>query len=120
LTFFKIFDIIIIENKEKNKIMQFTYDELTSKIFDSEEGSLQLSLEDCQILQAILLKRGYAVLLTGGDIGDNFRISWIYAGNTSNLNWANRQNICFSDSEYLDMLTMGDYAEEKDEDSDNS
>lgn len=92
---------------------QFTFDELVNKIHHGEEGSLQLNWDDCCALQKILLKRGYAVLITGGDIGDDYRIDWVYAGSTDNLKYADRTNVCFSSSEYLEMLIYNDYKEDE-------
>lgn len=88
------------------------YEELMNKIYRGEEGSLDLSFEDAQTLAKILLARGYAVLLTAGDIGDDVRISWAYAGTTDSLNIAHRNEVVFGNADYLAMLEMGDYEEE--------
>lgn len=88
------------------------YNELMNKIYRGEEGSLDLSFEDAQTLAKILLARGYAVLLTAGDIGDDVKVSWAYAGTTDSLNIAHRNEVIFSNADYLTMLEMGDYEEE--------
>lgn len=85
------------------------YEELMNKIYHGEEGSLDLSLEDAQILAKVLLTRGYAVLLTAGDIGDDVKVSWTYAGTPDFLNVAHRNEVVFSNADYLGMLEMGDY-----------
>lgn len=88
------------------------YEELMNKIYHGEEGSLDLSFEDAQTLAKILLARGYAVLLTAGDIGDDVKVSWTYAGTTDSLNIAHRNEVVFGNADYLAMLEMGDYEEE--------
>lgn len=85
------------------------YEELMNKIYRGEEGSLDLSFEDAQTLAKILLARGYAVLLTTGDVGDDVKVSWTYAGTTDCLNIAHRSEVVFSNRDYLVMLEMGDY-----------
>ena len=89
------------------------YNELMNKIYRGEEGSLDLSFENAQTFAKILLARGYAVLLTAGDIGDDVKVSWTYAGTTDSLNVAHRNEVVFGSADYLAMLEMGDY--EKDE-----
>lgn len=93
----------------------WTYEELLNKIYMGQEGSLQLSWEDCCTLQKILLKKGYAVLITGGDIGDEYRIDWVYAGDFNNLIHANREKVCFGSDDYLSMLESGNYKDESEE-----
>ena len=61
-----------------------------------EEGSLQLDERSAIILARILLKKGYAILLTGGDIGDDLRVSWLYAGDVDNLEYSNYDNVVFA------------------------
>ena len=85
------------------------YNELMNKIYHGEEGSLDLSFKNAQTLAKILLARGYAVLLTAGDIGDDVKVSWSYAGTTDSLNVAHRNEVVFSNADYLGMLEMGDY-----------
>ena len=90
------------------------YKELMNKIYRGEEGSLDLAFEDAQILAKVLLARGYAVLLTAGDIGDDVKVSWTYAGTTDSLNVAHRNEVVFGSADYLGMLEMGDYEEGED------
>ncbi len=89
------------------------HEELMNKIYHGEEGSLDLSFEDAQTLAKILLARGYAVLLTTGDIGDDVKVSWTYAGTSDSLNVAHRNEVVFSNADYLGMLEMGDYEEDE-------
>lgn len=91
------------------------YDELINKIHYGEEGDLSLSFEDAQILAKILLARGYAVLFTAGDIGDDVRISWVYAGTVDSLNVAYRGAVVFGAVDFLGMLKNGDYEGDEDE-----
>jgi hypothetical protein len=67
-----------------------------------EEGYIQFEPEEAFKLSEMLLKRGYAVCLTGGDIGDDVRVSWIYAGDTDSLMWADYDNIVFTSVDYLE------------------
>lgn len=66
-----------------------------------EEGSLQCTEEEMLILSRLLLKKGYAVCLTGGDFGDEIRVSWVYAGEVDALNWPDYDNIAFTSVDYL-------------------
>lgn len=93
----------------------WTYEELLNKIYMGQEGSLQLNWSDCCTLQEILLKQGYAVLVTGGDVGDKYRIDWVYAGNSDNLNYADRLRVCFGSEDYLSELELGNYRDESEE-----
>ena len=85
------------------------YDELIHKINYGEDTYLNLSLEEAMTISNILLNKGYAVLLTGGDYGDYVKVSWTYAGDMDNLEYADRENIIFSSSDYLNMLVFNDY-----------
>ena len=67
-----------------------------------EEGSLQLTPKDAMDFAAILLKHGYAVCLTGGDIGDDVKASWLYAGTTENTEYADYKQVVFTSIDYLD------------------
>lgn len=91
------------------------YEELMNKIYHGEEGSLNLSLEDAQTLAKILLAHGYAVLLTAGDIGNDVKVSWTYAGTPDSLNVAHRDAVVFGSADYLGMLEMGDYEGDENE-----
>ena len=90
------------------------YGDLIDNIQYGEEGSLNLSLEDAQTLAKILLARGYAVLFTAGDVGDDVNVSWTYAGSPNSLNVAHRNEVVFGNADYLGMLEMGDYEEDED------
>lgn len=94
--------------------MKFTYDEVIKGIVNGQEGSINLNFEEAVTFAKILLNRGYAVLFTGGDIGDDIRVEWKYAGDTGNLKWANRNNVVFGDPVYVEMLAEGDYTSEED------
>ena len=90
------------------------YGDLIDNIQYGEEGSLNLSLEDAQTFAKILLSRGYAVLFTTGDVGDDVNVSWTYAGSPNSLIVAHREKVVFGDVEYLAMLEAGEYEEDED------
>ena len=91
------------------------YGELINKIQYGEEGFLNLSFEDAQTFAKILLARGYAVLFTAGDVGDDIKVSWCYAGSCKSLDVAHRDEVVFSCADYLEMLECGDYEDEEGE-----
>lgn len=93
-----------------------TYNEMVKKIVDGGEGFLELEFEDAATIANILLKKGYAILLTGGPIGDEVRIEWKYAGESGNLNYANRGNVAFGEPEYIEDIANGNYEPYKEED----
>lgn len=86
-----------------------TYSELENKIVYGGEAYLNLPFEDALTLAKILLKNGYAVLLTGGDIGDDVRIEWKYAGDVGNLDYADRANVAFGAPCYIEDVANGNY-----------
>lgn len=88
------------------------YGELINKIQYGEEGNLNLGFKDAQTFAKILLARGYAVLFTAGDVGDDVKVSWTYAGSRNSLNVANRSEVVFGAADYLEMLETGDYEED--------
>lgn len=67
-----------------------------------QEGQINLSWEDAITWAKILNKRGYAVLFTGGDIGDDVKVSWIYAGGTDNIDYADYDSVVFTSMDYID------------------
>ena len=79
-----------------------------------EEGHLQLDYEDaCQIMK-MLINRGYAVCISGGDIGDDYRVSWVYAGSSEDSKWANYANVIFTSMDwYEDILNYFQHNEEE-------
>lgn len=91
----------------------FTERELYEHLFNGADGSLQLPYEDACTLQKILISNGYAVMMSSGDIGDTYKIKWIYAGSVDNLKYANSSNIVFAHGDYLDMLYWKDYEEDE-------
>lgn len=86
-----------------------TENELIAKVQNGEEGHVQLPIDDCMSLAKSLVRNGYAVLLTGSDFDDEYRVGWIYAGTTEDLNYADRDNVVFGDNDCLWMLLKGDY-----------
>lgn len=92
--------------------MGFTLNELINGIVNGGEGFLNLPPNDAFTLAQILLKKGYAVLLTGADIGDEIRVEWRYAGVSGNLNYADRRNVAFGERDFVEMLACGDYLTE--------
>ena len=93
----------------------FTEQELYEHLYNGAEGYLQLSYEDVSTIQKILISNGYVVLMSGGDIGDTYKIEWVYAGDTNNLKFADSNNVVFGHRGYLDMLYWKDYREESEE-----
>lgn len=90
----------------------FTEQELYDHLSNGAEGSIQLPYEDACTLQKLLISNGYVVMMSDGDIGDDYEIEWIYAGTSGNLTYADSSNIVFSHKDYLDMLYWKDYEEE--------
>ena len=95
--------------------MKFTYDEVINGIIHGGDGHLDLEPEEAFTVAKILLNKGYAVLFTGGDIGNEIRVEWRYAGDIGNLKYADRSNVAFGSPEFVDMLATGDYISEDDE-----
>lgn len=93
----------------------FTEQELYEHLFNGAEGSLQLPYEDACVFQKILISNGYVVMMSDGDVGDTYKIEWIYSGTLGNLNYAYSSNIVFSHRDYLDMLYWHDYEVEEEE-----
>lgn len=92
--------------------------DLINKIHHGEDGSLNLPFDDCVTLAKVLVNRGYAIMITGGEVQDENRIDWAYAGDHDNLDYAKRDMVCFGSNDYLEQLEFGDYEkdeEEKDE-----
>lgn len=87
---------------KEERLQKFWRDAILEHIPHGEEGSLQCNEEEAIILAKLLIKKGYAVCITGGDVGDDVMVSWIYAGDTENLAWANYDNIVFTSYDYLD------------------
>ena len=87
-------DDITFNKKEWNKY-------ILEKVPHGEDGHIELEIEDAIALQKILLRNGYAVLITSGDTGDDYCVSWIYAGNPKCLNYADVNNICFTSIDYI-------------------
>ena len=90
----------------------FTKDELIEKIYTDREGSLELPYEDACTVQKILVDKGYCVLMSGGDCGE-YEITWNYAGDTGNLDFADKNNVVFCSKDYVEMLIFGDYEEKE-------
>lgn len=67
-----------------------------------EEGYICLPWEDAITWAKILNKRGYAVLFTGGEMEDEVKVSWLYAGDSDNLDWADYENVVFTNVDYID------------------
>jgi len=66
-----------------------------------EEGNLDLNTDDAFEFAKLLLRNGFAVCLTSGDIGDNINVHYLYAGYPENLKFADYDSIVFTSSDYL-------------------
>lgn len=67
-----------------------------------EEGTIDLDWEDAFTWAKILNRKGYAVLLTGGEFEGEVTVRWIYAGSNDNLDWADYGQVCFTHAEYIE------------------
>ncbi len=72
------------------------------KVPHGEEGSINLTWEEAITWAKILEKKGYAVLITSGDVDDEINVRWLYAGDVDNLDYADYQNVVFTNPEYLE------------------
>lgn len=85
------------------------------------EGQIDLSWEDAITWAKILNKKGYAVLFTGGDMDDEpVKVSWIYAGDTDNLDWADYDKVVFTNIDYIDEYPEAYHKEYNDESEKNT
>ena len=66
------------------------------------EGQIDLPWEDAITWAKILNKKGYAVLFTGGDMDDDVKVIWIYAGTTDNLDYADYDQVAFTNMDYIE------------------
>ena len=80
----------------------YWYKSVLEHIPHGEESTLNCTEEEAITLSKLLLKKGYAICLTGGDFNDDVCVRWIYAGDTEDLNYANYDNIVFTSIDYLD------------------
>lgn len=79
------------------------YKTVLEKVPHGEEGMLgNLSFEEATQIMRILVDKGYAVCMSGGDIGNEYRISWLYAGGSGDLNWADYNQVVFTHADFLD------------------
>lgn len=103
-----------MEKKLKNSWRQ----DILEHVPHGEEGSLQLDREAAVTLCGILLGRGYAVCITGGDFDDDVSIHWVYAGSDSDLCMADYNNVVFTNADYLEDYPQAFYEEfEQEEDT---
>lgn len=87
---------------KERKLEKFWRESIFEHVPHGEDGSLQCTEDEAVILCRLLLKKGFAVCITGGDIGDECNVNWIYAGSTDNLQWANYDNIVFTSYDYIE------------------
>lgn len=78
------------------------YKTVLEKVPHGQEGTFNFAKEDAIAMMELLLKNGYAVCVTGGHIGEDWRIDYIYAGDTDNLDYADYQNVAFTSMDYMD------------------
>lgn len=86
---------------EEKKLKKEWRDEVLKHFPHGEEGKLQLDPDNAAVLCKILIDKGYAVCITGGDIGNDVYLHWIYAGDTDNLSFSNYDNVVFTPADYL-------------------
>lgn len=68
-----------------------------------EDGRLvNLDGEELMTMINLLNKKGYAVCVTTGDIGDTFNIAWFHAGDINNIDYADYGNVVFTHIDYID------------------
>lgn len=77
-------------------------DAILDNIPHGETSFLNLDKENAMKLCDILLQKGYAVCLTGGDIGDDIRVAWLYAGNSGSLDYPDYNNVVFTSINYIE------------------
>lgn len=94
-----------------------TQSELFKKVYHGEEGHLNMSFDDCKTIAKLLVDRGYAVMFTGGDLDNEYRIDWVYAGSVFNDNYAHRSEVAFGPSDAAQMLEYGEYEKDETEDT---
>lgn len=93
----------------------FTEQELYDHLFSGADGRLQLPYDEACVLQKMLISHGYVVMISHGDYGDMYKVEWIYAGSSDNLDYANSSNVVFAHRDYLDMLYWKDYEKEEED-----
>ena len=93
----------------------FTEKELYEHLYNGAAGQLQLPYEDACTLQKLLVSNGFVVLMSDGDVGDTYKIEWIYGGDIDNLTYADSNNVVFGHRDYLDMLYWKEYEEKSEE-----
>ena len=91
-------------------------DAILKNIPHGEEGSLTCNEKEAIILTKLLINKGYAVCITGGDLGEDVEVKWIYAGDENNLDWANYERIAFFGIDYLEDYPKALEEGEEDED----
>ena len=72
------------------------------KLPHGEDGQIDLNWDDAVTWTKILNRHGYAVLFTGGDFENDVRVSWLYAGDSENLDRADYDLVVFSAPDYLE------------------
>ena len=66
-----------------------------------EEGSLECTEDEAIILSKLLIKKGYAICLTSGDIGADVKVNWLYAGSDIGLNYDDYNMVVFTSIDYI-------------------
>lgn len=81
-----------------------------------EEGSIQLSCDDAITVQKCLIENGFVTCLSHGDIGGEYKLSWIYAGDSEDVKYSNYSQVCFTHVDFInDMVDCYYQAHEKGE-----
>ena len=60
-----------------------------------------LDYEDASRMQKILVDNGYACLLTGGSIGETYKLQWIYSGGDEDISFSDSDKVAFFSIGYL-------------------
>ena len=95
---------------------------ILSKVPHDHDGEFEGSENDVSEMAKILLRNGYAILVTPGTFENEYSIHWLYAGTTEVLHEAQYKEICFARvetiEEYIDILRE-EWEDRKNEISEN-
>ena len=75
---------------------------ILSKVPHSHDGEFEGTEKDVSEISKILLRNGYAILVTPGTFENEYSIHWIYGGTTDYFNEAQYEEICLMGTETLE------------------